>query len=182
MVLTAAFTFEMRIAPSTFAIRSPPIRRWTERTNRALVFLDPFGMQVGWETIAALAATKAIEIFLNFPVGMAIQRLLRRQPDKFTEAQRRRLDDYFGSPDWMNVLYKRQQTLFGDEIQAKIDDSGRALVNWYRDHLRTIFPHVSKAALIQNTRGGHLYYLLVASHNSTGKKIADEILSAGEFV
>jgi hypothetical protein len=28
--------------------------------HRAIVFLDPFGMQVGWDTIALLAETKAI--------------------------------------------------------------------------------------------------------------------------
>jgi len=152
------------------------------KTNRALVFLDPFGMQVGWQTVADLAATKAIEVFLNFPVGMAIQRLLLRQPDKFTDAQRRRLDEYFGSPDWMDVLYKRRKTLLGDEAQEKIDASGEALLKWYRDRLRTVFSHVSKAALIRNTRGGHLYYLLLASHNPTGVKIANDILSAGETV
>jgi hypothetical protein len=40
----------------------------------------------------------------------------------------------------------------------------------------------SKAALIRNTRGGHLYYLLLASHNGIGVKIANPILSAGEVV
>jgi three-Cys-motif partner protein len=114
---------------------------------------------------------------------MAIQRLLLRQPEKFTDAQRRRLDDYFGSPGWFDVLYKKQgKTLFGDETQGKIDASGKALLKWYRDRLRSVFPHVSKAALIRNTRGGHLYYLLLASHNKTGVKIADDILSAGETV
>lgn len=152
------------------------------KSNRALVFLDPFGMQVGWPTIAELAATEAIEIFLNFPVGMAIQRLLLRQPENFTEPQRRRLDDYFGASDWFDVLYKRRRNLFGDDAEEKVEASGLALLNWYRGRLRQLFPHVSKAALIRNTRRGHLYYLLLASHNKTGVKIANEILSAGEVV
>ena len=42
-----------------------------------MVFLDPFGMQVPWSTIEALAKTKAMELIINFPLGMAIQRLLR---------------------------------------------------------------------------------------------------------
>jgi len=152
------------------------------KTNRAVVFLDPFGMQVGWPTIEALAATGAIEIFLNFPVGMAIQRLLKRRPENFTDAQRRRLDAYFGSPDWFDVLYKKTKTLFDDDSQEKVNASGEALLKWYRDRLRKHFKHVSKAALIRNTRGGHLYYLLLASHNKTGVKIANDILSAGEAV
>ena len=154
------------------------------KTNRAVVFLDPFGMQVDWQTIENLAKTKAIEIFLNFPVGMAIQRLLLRQPDNFTDDRQRRLDEYFGSPDWKRVLYKRRPSLFDDDIatgeQEKIEKSGAALLKWYRDRLRTIFSHVSNAALICNTKGGHLYYLLLASHSKTGVKIANDILSAGK--
>ena len=152
------------------------------KKHRALVFLDPFGMQVGWETFETLAATNAIELFINFPVGMAIQRLLRRQPDRFTDAERQRLDRYFGSSDWFPALYKPRKTLFGDDEQEKIDDSGKALVKWYRDRLRTLFPHVSEAALIRNTKGGHLYYLMLASHKAAAVKIASEILSAGEIV
>jgi three-Cys-motif partner protein len=156
------------------------------RTNRAIVFLDPFGMQVDWQTIEELAKTQAIEIFLNFPVGMAIQRLLLRQPDNFTDDRQRRLDEYFGSPDWKGVLYKRRPTLFDEgestAEQEKIEKSGAALLKWYRGRLRTIFSHVSKAALIRNTKRGHLYYLLLASHNKTGVKIANEILSAGEAI
>lgn len=152
------------------------------KTNRALVFLDPFGMQVEWRTIELLAATEGIEIFLNFPVGMAIQRLMPRNPRNFTPSQRLRLDRYFGSPDWIDELYPEQATLFGCDDRQKVMESGAALLRWYRGRLRGPFPHVSKAALIRNTRGAHLYYLLLASHHKLGVKIANEILSAGETI
>lgn len=162
-------------------IASNPLLDWT--TNRALVFLDPFGMQVGWQTIADLAATKAIEVFLNFPVGMAIQRLLLRQPDKFTAPQRKKLDDYFGSPDWFAALYPTKKNLFDDDAKEKARASGEALLKWYRARLGKIYAHVSKAALIRNGRGGHLYYLLLASPNKNGVKIFNDIiLAAGEVV
>src|SRR5262249_21906974 len=80
------------------------------RKNRAFVFLDPFGMQVQWRTIEALAATKAIEILLNFPVGMAIQRLLLRKGE-FSTKQRQKLDNYFGADSWYEALYKKESTL-----------------------------------------------------------------------
>lgn len=153
------------------------------KRNRAVVFLDPFGMQVEWKTIELLAQTKAIDVFLNFPVGMAIQRLLKRNPDVFSQAERRKLDDYFGSPEWFEILYKPSRTLFGDDIDEKVERSSIALLNWYRDRLGKLFLQgASKAARIRNTRGGHLYYLLLASHNSAGIKIANHILSAGEGV
>lgn len=152
------------------------------KSNRAVVFLDPFGMQVEWDTIDSLARTQAIEIFLNFPVGMAIQRFLLRRPENIDEALRKRLDIYFGSPLWFDTVYQKQKTLFGDQTK-KVEASGIALLRWYRQRLLTVFSHVSNAALIRNTRGGHLYHLLLASHNKNGVKIANDIiLSAGETV
>jgi hypothetical protein len=92
------------------------------------------------------------------------------------------LDEYFGSPDWFNIIYRTEQTLFGEASDEKVERSGRRLVKWYRERLRNEFGHVSRAALFRNTRGSHLYYLLLASPNATGVKIADHILSAGEIV
>jgi three-Cys-motif partner protein len=51
------------------------------KSHRAVVFLDPFGMQVPWSTVDALAKTKAVEVIVNFPLGMAIQRLLTKSGD-----------------------------------------------------------------------------------------------------
>ncbi|QDT46454.1 Ribosomal RNA large subunit methyltransferase J [Symmachiella dynata] len=152
------------------------------KTNRAVVFLDPFGMQVGWDTLQNLAQTEAIEVFLNFPVGMAIQRLLPRDSTKLTKKSREKLDRYFGSPDWYRELYKPQFNLFGEEIDENSENSGIALLRWYRARLKKAFGHVSKAALIRNSKGGHLYFLLLATPKATGAKIASDILSGGETV
>jgi three-Cys-motif partner protein len=152
------------------------------RSHRAIVFLDPFGMQVRWDVIEDLAKTKAVEVFLNFPVGMAIQRLMLRRPERFTDARRRLLDEYLGSPDWFSEIYRKNRTLFGEDEQQKVEHSGTAIVRWYRDRLSRIFAHVSGAALIKNTRDAHLYYLLLASHSKIGVKIANDILSAGELI
>lgn len=147
------------------------------RRYRALVLLDPFGMQVEWDTIEALARTGAIEIFLNFPVGMAINRMLPRQSEKISDGHAARLDRYFGSTEWRNALYKRSRTLFDEDAEEKVAASGAALLDWYRKRLRSIFKHVSKEVLVKNTKGGHLYYLLVATQNATGAKIASDIFS-----
>jgi three-Cys-motif partner protein len=151
------------------------------KSNRAVVFLDPFGMQVPWSTLESLGRTMAIEVFLNFPVGMAIQRLLPRDTVKITAQRRTMLDEYFGSSEWFDVVYKRTPTLFGDEDE-KIEQSGQRLVKWYRDRLQQVFGFVSKAALIRNSKGGHLYYLMLATPKKTGVKIANGILSVGETI
>jgi three-Cys-motif partner protein len=44
-----------------------PLNAWKSR--RAVLFLDPYGMQVEWKTIEAVAATKAIDLWLLVPLG-----------------------------------------------------------------------------------------------------------------
>lgn len=146
---------------------------------RAVVFLDPFGMQVPWATLAGLAQTRAVEVFLNLPVGMAIQRLLRRRYHLLAPARRRQLDDYFGDAGRFDAVYPRRDTLFGPEPR-KVAGAADRLVAWYGERLRSAFGHVSPPHLVRNTRRGHLYYLIWAGPNKTGMKIASYVLGSGE--
>jgi three-Cys-motif partner protein len=148
--------------------------------HRAVVFLDPFGMQVPWSTIEALAKTKAIEVIVNFPLNMAIQRLLTRSGEIPLDWQMS-LDTFFGSPDWRGLAYEEKTDLFGPKVQ-KVSGSGLRLLEWYRSRLRAAFGHVSTARLIKNTRGNPLYYLIWTGPNATGLKGAEHILSKGEKI
>ena len=148
------------------------------RHHRAVVFLDPFGMQVPWSTIEALAQTRAIEVLVNFPLGMAIQRLLIKTGD-IPKGWQISLDTFFGSPDWRELVYEKSEGFFGPQLN-KVSGSGARLLAWYRDRLRRIFGYVSTARLIKNTRGNPLYYLIWAGPNATGLKGAEYILSKGE--
>lgn len=151
---------------------------WTH--HRAVVFLDPFGMQVPWSTVEALAKTRAIEILINFPLGMAIQRLLTKSGD-IPEGWQISLDTFFGSPEWRHLAYEQTHDLFGPK-RRKVGDAGLRLLEWYRGRLKQIFGHVSAAQLIKNTRGNPLYYLIWAGPNKKGLEGADYILSKGERV
>ena len=46
--------------------------------HRAVLFLDPFGMAVQWSTIEAIAKTQAIDLWIFFPLGIAVNRLLKK--------------------------------------------------------------------------------------------------------
>src|ERR1700732_3227073 len=109
--------------------------------HRAVVFLDPFGMQVPWSTIEALAKTKSIEVIINFPLGMAIQRLLTKSGD-IPRGWQVSLDTFFGSKDWHALVYEAKADLFGP-TRSKVGASGMNLLEWYRRRLRGIFVIVS---------------------------------------
>ena len=144
---------------------------------RGIVFLDPFGMQVPWSTLVKLAETEAIEVLINFPVGMAIQRLLKRSGD-FSAREREKLNEYFGTDEWFRLLYKKRADLFGNNL-IKIRYSGDLLVKWYSRRLKKLFGYVSGAREVQSSRGHPLYYLIFAGPNETGYKIASDILKQG---
>jgi three-Cys-motif partner protein len=148
--------------------------------HRAVVFLDPFGMQVPWSTIAALAKTMATEVIINFPLGMAIQRLLTKSGD-IPAGWQMSLDAFFGSKEWRDLVYESKTDLFGPKV-SKVSDSGAKLLEWYRGRLRGIFGHVSTARLVKNTRGNPLYYLIWAGPHKKGLDGAEHILSKGERV
>jgi three-Cys-motif partner protein len=58
------------------------LRDWSTKRDwkneRAVVFLDPYGMQVEWDTLTILAATEAIDLWYLFPLGIGAARLLVR--------------------------------------------------------------------------------------------------------
>ena len=74
---------------------------WLKTNRRAVMFLDPYGMQVNWETIEAIAKTKAIDLWILFPLGVAVNRLLRND-GQISETVKLRLDELFGTKDWQD--------------------------------------------------------------------------------
>jgi three-Cys-motif partner protein len=161
------------------------IRSWLAsgidwKHHRAVVFLDPFGMQVSWATIAALAETKGVEVIVNFPLHMAIQRLLTKSGD-IPQNWQDSLDALFGSREWRDLVYEKGNNLFGPTI-SRAEDSALRILEWYRGRLKTLFGNVSTARLIKNTRGNPLYYVIWAGPNGLGLKGAEYVLSKGERV
>lgn len=83
--------------------------------SRAVVFLDPYGMQVEWSTISAMAKTKAIDLWILFPLGVGVNRLLmRKNPPVGAWADR--LTRIFGTEDWKSAFYheSKQADLFNE--------------------------------------------------------------------
>ncbi len=151
-------------------------RRW-----RGVVLLDPFGLQVKWPTLEAIAKTKSLEVLINFPLGHTIHRLLSKA-EMPNAARQQLLDGYFGSPEWRDVVYEKSLTLFDDVDFRKIDDAGTKLVKWYNARLKQIFGHSAAPRVIRNSHGTPIYYLLFAGPNATGAKIANHILRQGDPV
>lgn len=151
------------------------------RNVRGVAFLDPYGAHLEWKTVEALSATGTMEVVINFPVAMAINRLITRDgnvPARWSH----QLDACFGTAAWREIAYSRSTDLFGAEVVTKNGSMSERLLEFYVDRLRTLFQFVATPRLIRNTKKGPLYYLLWAGPNERGLKAADHILRQGEKV
>ncbi len=62
------------------------------RNIRGVAFLDPYGAHLEWSTLGALADTGTMEVVINFPVAMAINRLITKSgnvPEKWSDQLKR---------------------------------------------------------------------------------------------
>lgn len=147
---------------------------------RGVAFLDPYGAHLHWATLEALAATRKFDVIINFPLAMAINRLVVRDGN-IRPNWRAQLDSCFGTPDWAAEAWFLQKTLWGEEV-CKRPDAGDRLLSLYFRRLKAIFGHVAGPSLVCNTRGAPLYHLIWASSNERGKPIAKHILDLGSRV
>jgi three-Cys-motif partner protein len=148
---------------------------------RAVVFLDPYGMQVEWDTIKALATTKAIDVWILFPLGVAVNRLLRKN-GVINSKIKERLDKIFGSNDWVSEFYieEEMESLFGAEQRIKKIGDFNKISKYFTRRLKTIFAGVADNPLpLFNSRNNPLYLLCFAAANERGAKAA---LNIAKFI
>ena len=160
--------------------------RWCKQTdwltNRAVVFLDAYGMQVNWATLEALATTQAVDLWLLFPLGQAVNRLLTRKgppPDHWAAA----LGRIFGTDDWREAFYKpeAQGTLFEADEAVTKDADFDAISRFFVSRLKSIFTSVAENPLpLRNSHNTPIYLLCFAAGNpkgaTTALRIAQDIL------
>ncbi|MEH1770924.1 MAG: three-Cys-motif partner protein TcmP [Nostoc sp.] len=147
------------------------------QANRAVLFLDPFGMQIPWSTIEAIAHTEAIDLWYLFPLGVAINRLLTRDGN-IKESLKKRLDETFGTTDWFDSFYTTtgQLSLFENSPQREKTVDCEAIGRYFVKRLKTIFAGVAENPLVlRNSRNSPLYLLCFASANPKGSKTAIKI-------
>jgi three-Cys-motif partner protein len=140
------------------------------RKNRAVMFLDPFGMQVEWSLVQAIAATRAIDLWMLFPI-FAVNRMLARS-GRLPDSWREKLNRVFGTEDWEQKFYISQATLL-DGITATEKVANIALIQEFLlDRLRSVFSAVADPLTLYNSRGSPLFLLCFAAGNPKGAPTA----------
>jgi len=143
---------------------------------RALCLLDPYGLHLDWTVIQTAGQSRAIEIFLNFPLMDMQMNVLKHHPEKVSPQQQERMNLFWGDDSWRRIAYKQDRGLFGPIEQREPHE---VLVQAFKERLQDVagFRCVPEPIPMRNTKGGIVYYLFFASPNNTGSKIVHDIFS-----
>jgi len=112
---------------------------------RALVFLDPYGMEVQWATLKILADSQKADVWFLANIKGAVQQLCHRH-ESLDAGKRNKLREYFGTDDWEAQFYETSPAddLFGfaDKSTKRVAEKGQ-VVAFHKKCLEGIFRYVS---------------------------------------
>lgn len=160
------------------------LQRWCRnqdwRGQRAVVFLDPYGMNVDWATIEAIARTKAIDLWILFPFAIGANRMMPKDapPDSVWA---KRLTAIFGTDEWKSRFYgnSRKGDLFGDADRSIVKIAGMdEILEFFLERLRSVFAKiVDRPLILENSKRTPMYALCFAAGNPAGAPTAVRIAS-----
>ena len=131
------------------------IRSLDKWKDRAVIFLDPFGMHVEWRTLQTIAASKIPDVWYLFPL-FGLYRQASRNAAAIDADKWGALTKLLGTEEWRDAFYerRRQESLFGDTPDVRHADVPEMLA-WVKKRLQTIFAAVAEPKVLhQMTKSG----------------------------
>jgi three-Cys-motif partner protein len=160
------------------AVVNDDVRALEPRIDRAIAFLDPYGMAVKWETLEHLARSRIVDVWYLFPLS-AVCRQLARGASGIDADKASALTRIFGTDEWRTAFYgpARQANLFADPSPDERNVNVPEILAWWKRRLETIFPAVAEPKILyQVTESGKprapLFALYFAVSNPAPKAIA----------
>jgi len=108
---------------------------------RGVIFLDPFGMEVSWSTVEAIASTQALDCWYFFPLS-GLYRNAPNSAPKLDASKRESLNKVFGTDKWFDEWYDHDSqptTLFETPSDAVRRADVDAMEAYVKRRLGTVF-------------------------------------------
>jgi three-Cys-motif partner protein len=150
-----------------------------ERFNRALCLLDPYGLHLDWEVMRQAGQTRAVDMFLNFPVMDMNRNAIWRNPERAPQGGIDRMNQFWGDETWRQAAYadSPQYDFFSTPDRVKQDND--AIVAAFRERLKRVagFNYIPEPLPMKNRNNAVVYYLFLASPKRVSAKIIEGIFS-----
>ena len=125
-----------------------------------LVFIDPQGLEIHWDTIKALATETRSDVVMNFSTS-TITRTIRNLSNSLKETA---IDEFFGTREWREVYELMNNQREGAAVR-------RSLLDFYCERLSGLSYTTTGPTgehIILNSKNRQLYTLICASRNPLG--------------
>ncbi len=158
-------------------------------SQRAVCFLDPFGLHLDWSALEVMTRKEGIDIWLLIPSGAMISRSMseedRANASSFVAGWDRRLDRFFGTEDWRSELYDtRPVAPLLDDTTELIRRPATDIEGYLLDRLQELFPYTFEDPLrLYDDRNQWLFTLTFAMTSTyqgaqdIAHRIVDHILT-----
>lgn len=144
------------------------------RSQRGVVLLDPFGNQVHWETVVAIAETKALDLWYLFPAGLGVFRQISNKGtvDPTHEASLTRL---LGTDDWKRAFLEpsKQGNLFDEPVGNDKVVTPESAALFMIERLKTVFKGGVMEEMIPLGKHAYPSYYLLFAWGNNSKKAGD---------
>lgn len=152
------------------------------KQSRAVVFLDPFGNNVVWDTIKSVVQTKAIDLWYLFPAGLGVNRQVGNDGN-IHYTHEASIDALFGRADWRELARQQTGQLSFDNIPTPAFEklsTPKLMTEFMIKCMKQIFGGgVLDDWLPLGGKGRHDYSLLFAWANPSPKaKLAAKLAAA----
>jgi three-Cys-motif partner protein len=148
--------------------------------NRALCLLDPYGLHLEWEVMRQAGQSKAVDMFLNFPVMDMNRNAIWTNPDRAPPDGVERMSRFWGDESWKGAAYT--QSPQGDFFSKPgvVKQGNPTIVAAFRDRLKKVagFEFVPEPLPMKNSNNAVIYYLFFASQKPVAKKIIEDIFAS----
>jgi three-Cys-motif partner protein len=150
-----------------------------ELYNRALCLFDPYGLHLDWQAMEMAGKSRAVDMFLNFPVMDMNRNAIWRNPSAVPRDGINRMNRFWGDESWSSAAYAEhpQGNLFGGPDMVK--QSNDAIVEAFRERLKKVagFKFVPDPLPMRNSNNAVVYYLFFASQKPIAQKIIEAIFN-----
>lgn len=145
---------------------------WYTRSWRGVMFLDPYAMDLSWDSLSAIQKTRVFDVWYLFPIS-ALCRVLQKNgqiPPKNREVINRLL----GTNGWEKEIYFQSPQLswFDQNDIERVAIGG--IRNYVIKRLQTVFPAVSEKSLtLRNPRNNSPLFLLCFAVSNPSPRAID---------
>lgn len=142
---------------------------------RGVIFLDPFGMEVEWSTVEAIANTQALDCWYFFPLS-GLYRNAPHDRTKLDKGKEEKLDRVLGTSDWRDRWYQHSiepENMFETETEAVRRADVDAIEAYVSERLSSVFKGaVMPPVRLRHNNNAPMASLFFAVSNPSPKAVA----------